>query len=332
MPPVEAGSVLIVPLLTGGIAAYHVADGSPAWTIELTPHQAIAADADRVYVPCADAIHAVDAATGSVVWRTTVNAPTAPLLVRSGWVIVAAERSLIALRATDGRELWRRDVGSIEVRPAIDGDVLYVSLADGVGAFDLQSGASRWMRRLGGKPGEPLAIGGRVYVGAADKYFYSLDATSGRVDWPMRTGAEPRGRAAADDDHVYFVSMDNLLRAVDRGHGALRWKQGLPFRPAAGPVVLGGSVTVAGPASSLPVFSAHDGRPLERVELGGKLAALPALLQLPEGKPAIAAVTGSLEDQWKLTLLEPGVEAPVIPIAPLTELPGLAIPLGWPAG
>ena len=36
----------------------------------------------------------------------------------------------------------------------------------------------------------------------------------------LSVGAAVIGRAAADDTHVYFVALDNLLRAHDRKNGA----------------------------------------------------------------------------------------------------------------
>lgn len=323
--------MIAVPLQKGILAGHRVADGSEAWQVEMAAEQEIATDGVRYYVAGRESVHALDARTGAVMWRAAVPTPTAPPLVRTGWLIVPARGALIALRAADGTEVWRQDPGPIEVRPAIDGDVLYVSAVDGrVLALDLPTGAQRWVCRLDGQAGEPLAVGGRVYLGAADKRFYSLDATTGRISWLMRTGAAPRGRPAADDRHVYFVGMDNLLRAVDRGHGALRWKKGLGFRPAAGPIIVGSAVIVPGPAATMPAFSARDGRPTGSVDFSGKLAALPVTVTLPDEITGLAVVTGSLEDQWKLSLLEPAFELPAIPVAPLTEVPGSVVPLGWP--
>jgi outer membrane protein assembly factor BamB len=329
--PVAAGDLIVVPLQSGALSAYQIEDGRSIWSIELLPAWPMTADDERVYVVSGDALYAIDLGNGSTAWRTTGVTPTAPPVVRSGWLVLATKEGVIALRAADGAELWRRDVGTIPFRPAIDGDFLYLSILDGrVAALDLPTGTERWTRRLEGHPFEPLAIGGRVYVGAADKYFYALDASSGAVDWRMRVGAEPRGRPTADADHVYAVSLDNVLRAFDRGHGALEWNEGLPFRPAAGPLVLGPAVTVPGGARAMPAFGTADGRQVGTIQFEATLAALPAVARLENGTAALAVVTGDLASQWKLSLLDPMPALPVLPVAPLSAVPGDVIPLGWP--
>ena len=323
--------MVVVPLQSGTLSAYRVDDGRAAWSANLLPAWPMTADDERLYVVAGDALHALDLANGAVAWRVAAVTPTAPPVVRSGWLLVAAKEGLIALRAADGAELWRRDITTIAFRPAIDGDLLYVSILDGrVAALEVPTGKDRWSTRLDGQPFEPLAVGGRVYVGAADKQFYALEASSGHVAWHMRVGAEPRGRPSADDDHVYAVSLDNVLRAFDRRDGALEWNEGLPFRPAAGPIVLGAVVTVAGGARAMPAYSTADGRQVGTVQFAGTLATLPALVALSADKMALAVVTGDLETQWKVSLLDPAPVVPAIPVAPLSVLPGDVIPLERP--
>ncbi|MCA1652379.1 MAG: PQQ-binding-like beta-propeller repeat protein, partial [Acidobacteria bacterium] len=255
---------------------------------------------------------------------------TAPLLVRAGWVIAATDNQLSAYHAADGKPLWHRELAPITVRPAVDGDVVYVSIADGrVVALDLPTGAVRWERHLGGAPAEPLALGDRVYVGAIDKHFYCLKAASGEIDWRVRVGAEVRAAAALDDERVYFASLQNVMHALDGTNGAQQWKRGFPFRPIAGPVVIGAGVTVPGSVAEIRVFDRRTGAPRGRLGLGTTLATAPAIFvesTTTGDQLALAAITGSLDAQWKLSLGVPGPpEGPAL--APLTELPGEVVKL-----
>ena len=54
------------------------------------------------------------------------------------------------------------------------------------------------------------------------KQFCSLFLETGgrRDDWCFQVGAAVVGRPVADATHVYFVALDNLLRAHDRKNGA----------------------------------------------------------------------------------------------------------------
>ncbi len=328
--PVAAGAALAIPLDNDTIAAHAVRDGALLWTAEIGATQPLAGDEARVYVPTADAIHAFSSATGHFAWRVALGGPpTAPPLAHAGWVIAAAAGELLAIRAADGAVIWRADVGAVEFRPSLDGDLLVVPIIEGrLLALDLPTGTPRWEVRLGSRPTEPLVIGGRVYVGTEDKWFHSLHASNGRRDW-RKAGALPRGRATVDTRHIFFAAMDNVLRALDRGNGALRWNQALAYRPSAGPTVLAGLVVVPGDVESLPAFAARTGAAAGQIPFPARLARVPAFSQLPDGSPLVFGLLGDLFDRWTLTLLE-GSLIPDLPVQPLAQVPGEAVPMPAP--
>lgn len=319
-----------MPLQGGAIVALRAADGTIAWKAELSVERPIMVDAERAYIPSARALHALEIVSGDMVWSAETGTLTAPPLVRGGWVIVAVTGELAAFRASDGSAVWRRSLGPIEFRPAIDGDSLFVALADGrLAGLDLQTGTPQWERQLAGAPGELLAVGGRVYTGASDKHFYCVDASNGEIEWQRHVGAAPRGRAAADEEHLYFVAMDNVLRALDRARGAVRWMKGLPFRPAAGPVVMGRAVIVPGSVATLAVYGV-DGTALGDIKFASPLAAIPDTVADGPTNTVMAAVTGDLDNPWTVSLLAASVDPPIVPSQPLTTLPGVSLPVALP--
>jgi outer membrane protein assembly factor BamB len=333
---VLSGSTIVLPLQTGAIAAHRLSDGAPMWTSELAPERPLAADAEHVYVPSGEAIHALQAETGRVAWRVPLGGPsTAPPLAHAGWVIAAAAGEVIAIRAADGETIWRQKTGPVEFRPAVDGELLFVSVVEGhLLALDVRDGSGRWKEPLGSAPGEPFAVGGRVYLGTQDKRFYVLHAESGRIESSRRIGGETRGRTAVDDDHAYFASMDNVVWAVDRADGAIEWKHGLVYRATAGPIRVGAVVLVPGQnVDVLPVFDARTGTPAGTVTFPALLGAVPLLVERPEEPPALVAVAGAHEKPWVLVMLETSL-VPAIPIQPVTVIPGeaVALPLPPPGG
>jgi outer membrane protein assembly factor BamB len=325
--PVVARGSVVVPLSTGVIAAHALDSGALLWSTEIRAQQSLATDDERVYVAEGEAIHALNAANGRVVWRVPLSAtPTAPALARGGWVVAAAGGDLIAIRAEDGTVMWRKPVGPVEFRPSLDGDLLVVSIVDGqVAALNIQDGTTRWTMRLGASPSEPFAIGGLVYVGTKDRYFYFLRSSSGRIEERRRVAAELLGRVAVTDRHVYFTALDNTVNAVRRRGGALDWHQGVLYRPGAGPVVLGDVVVVPGYVDSpLPAFSNATGAAAGAVSFGGLLVALPVFTKLPDGRDAVVGITGGLENKWMVTLRAQSF-VPPIAVQPLTVLPGVAV-------
>jgi outer membrane protein assembly factor BamB len=321
--------MVVVPLSTGVIAAHALRDGAAAWSKELRAEQSLAADAERVYVVSGGAIHALAAADGRLAWQVQAGATTtAPPLVHAGWVIAAAGGDLLAIRAADGTVMWRKHVGPVEFRPSVDGELLVVSVVDGqIVALDVRDGSPRWTTRLAASPGEPLTAGGRVYVGTKDRYFYSLIASSGRVEDHRAVAAELLGRVAVTDQFVYFCALDNTVNAVLRRGGAQRWHQGVVYRPGGSPVVIGDVVIVPGYVETpLPAFSAATGAPAGGVSFGGLLVALPLFTKLPDGRDAAIGIIGGLENKYRVTLQTPSLVPPVT-VLPLTVLPGVLVPI-----
>ena len=323
-----AGPTVVVPLQSGGVVGHQLTDGTHVWTTDLAAEKPLVADAERVYIIAGEALHALDARTGAVRWRTPIGgSATAAPLARAGWILVAAVADLLAIRATDGHIIWRQRVGAIEFRPAIDGDLLVAPIVEGrVLALDVATGSERWRTELGSAPTEPLVIGGRVYVGTQDKSFYALRASSGVIDYPRFVGARVMGRAAADDRHIYFTALDNVLYAVDRGHGAIKWKAPLVYRPTGGPVVLGLYVVVPGQVDSLPAFEARTGAAASRIVFPASLARLPLLTPAQDAAASAIGITGNLEGKWVLSMFGP-LPVSSVPLVPLTELPGEPVTL-----
>jgi outer membrane protein assembly factor BamB len=114
-----------------------------------------------------------------------------------------------------------------------------------------------------------LPLADRLYVGALDNYFYCLDTKDGDVDWRWATGADLRGMPVIDSRRVYFVALDNVLRAHDRNSGTMVWKKVLPMRPSSGPVMSGNILIVAGVAMELRAYGTVDGQPAGNFALKG---------------------------------------------------------------
>jgi outer membrane protein assembly factor BamB len=330
--PVIEGPRIFLVLQSGIVAAHRLSDGVEVWRVELRTEHSVAADGARVFIASGEAIHALNAETSDVLWRAPVDTITAPLLAHNGWVIAVTETAVTAFRADDGSKVWTRPNGAQRERPTIEGDNLYLPLEDGhLFALDLQTGAERWSRHFRGAMSEVLAFSDRIYVGSADKHFYCLDAESG--DWPRKgwrtfIGAALRGRPAADESRVFTASKDNALRAFDRGHGALRWQNSVPFRPTIGPAVIGSMVVVPGTAKEIPAFDVMTKRPAGQIALAEEPVVAPAFAASGSAT-VVVAVTGGLKGEFMLALFEPPL--PSIPLVPLTALPGITVPVEPPA-
>ncbi|MBZ5559269.1 MAG: PQQ-binding-like beta-propeller repeat protein [Acidobacteriia bacterium] len=307
------------------IVAYDIWSGEQAWLISARARSALTAGDGLLFFAGADAFVARHADDGSPAW----SVPMVDTIVgRAAWsegtLVVGTERGeVIAARAADGHLLWRRDLSSpVHAAPAIANGRVYVSTTDGrIVALDGESGAPVWERHAGGSPNEILVRGDRLFVGSTDQFIYCLMTKDGRIDWRWRTGGNVIGRPDADEGHVYFASLDNVVRAMHPVSGAQLWFRPLPFRPAWGPVRAGSTVVVAGQTSGLRAFAVKDGTASGTIEAGSEVAAPLHVLQDPASElPMLIVVTRDIAKGATTRLVTRGIEPALSPVAPLPNL------------
>ena len=308
------------PIDGGRLAAYDLAAGTLLWIADTaTAAQPVAGDG-LVFLVEPDAVVARHDRDGSLAWRLPLAAPLAATVAwETGWLVVAdTSGGVLALRASDGHVLWRRDLGSTaQARATIASSRVHVSLEDGrVVTLDLETGVAVWERRLGGPPSEILAAGDRLFVGSRDNYLYSLRAIDGRVDWRWQTGADVTGLPVADARRIYFVSLDNVLRALDRRTGSQQWKRTLPLRPRSGPLVAADTLVVAGLTPGVRAFRTANGAPAGDIPTASDVAAPPHVMRGATG-PVVVVVTRDLLTGATVQALTRQIEPAVTPVAPL---------------
>lgn len=324
-PPVSDNDRIYMALRSGLIVARAVKDGSAVWQRPFVTDRPITLDGGLLFVVGGNAIQALRATDGSTVWTRPMLSPSAPLLARGGWVIAASDTSVNALRAADGTVVWTREIGIVSHRPALEGDRLYVPADDGrIVALDLEKGDPIWTRELPGAPGDPTATSDRVYVGSSDRQFYALTAATGEVDWSWRVGAVVLGAPAVDDTRVYFVALDNVIRALDRESGVQKWQHAIRRRAASGPALVEDVVLLASSSSGEIYAWLADGKPAGTLLVDSPPVVAPDLSGGYDTGARVTVVTGSLADVWRLSLI--GAAAEPAP-GPLTVMPGTPLAL-----
>jgi outer membrane protein assembly factor BamB len=264
-PPAYDDTHVYFALEGNRIAAYTLPEGTRAWIVSAHPQLPPAAGDGLLFLVENGALVARRSVDGAVAWHLPLDDPlvVAPAY-ENGWLIVSTKSGVVAaLRADTGRLIWQHGIGSpAHARPTIADDRVYVPSTDGrLVALRVDTGEPIWERRLGGAAFEVLSLGERIYAGSIDNYFYCVLARDGAIDWRWRTGGDIVGQPVADERHVFYVSLDNVLRAMDRKTGAQVWVRALPVRPI-GPAVLAGStLLVAGQPAQLRAFATKDGTP-----------------------------------------------------------------------
>jgi hypothetical protein len=163
------------------------------------------------------------------------------------------------------------------------------------------------------------------------------------VEWRWPTGANVIGRPVVDEQTVYFVSLDNVLRALNVSSGVQRWKSPLPVRPITGPIKWSQTLVVTGTAAGLKAYNAADGKPAGQATTPSELSAPPYLLNEPSqpfpilltvtsditGRATVTASTRTVEPEISVTAALPNAFVPQAPaeppkdLGPVTPLPNL---------
>ena len=327
--------------VNGNIGLFNLTNGRPTWSASLRATHPLVLDDTRLLVTSDRAVDAVRAVDGEPLWRALLPAGAAHAPVaRSGWAIVALDDSRIhALRTDAGAAVWTIPLeGVAAIRPVIEGDRLYVGAKGGaLHARSIADGAGVWAVRLDGDVTALAAVEGYVFAATANRWLYALDARKGQERWRYRIGGTAIG-LAVDDDRVVAVMLDQSVRAFKIGSGAQAWRAPLSFRPAAGPVVAGGSILVTGYAPTVSILDRRTGSSQGpyAVPLPGGPAG--AMLETLAAGPLLVIGPTLFDDQVVLLTrqgwLHGARRAFEPPATPLTALPGTPVtvpepPPGW---
>lgn len=288
-----------IPLRNGTLVAVALTDGRILWTAGVPTVLRPATSDALLFVAGEKEIFALDVTDGRERWRVAIDTANVAPLFAAGWLFVGTTNgSLVAFRASNGELLWKLDMGApLSGLPAPSGPSLYLPLRDGrLMAADVQTGQAQWTRKLAGMPAEILALDDRLFVGSDDNYFYCISAKDGGIKWRWRTGGDIVAPAVVDEARVYFMSLDNVLRALDLYNGSQRWQRPLANRTMGGPLRSGSLIVVAALAPQLQAYQRIDGKPAgtspvpEGDELSSTLAAPPHRVSL-DGHDAFVLLT-----------------------------------------
>jgi outer membrane protein assembly factor BamB len=277
-PGYDATSAYI-PLKGGQLAAVDLDRGTIRWTLDVATAFTPATGEGLVFTVSDQVIEARDAQTGATRWSTPLaGAAAVPLFYDTGWLLASTTSGdLAALRGSDGTVVWRRQLGApLSGPPGPALDRLFLSLADNrLACVLLTSGEIVWSRALPARVTALLALADQLVVGTAAKRVMSIELKNGRERWGWDVGGDISGVPAADEKRIYFAARDNVLRALDRKSGNLRWKANLGSRPAGGPLRLPDTLLMPMVSSEIAGYDPQTGKPAVTVRAAGEIGAQP---------------------------------------------------------
>ncbi len=287
------------------VSAFAVEDGARAWRIDLADGQgdrdAIAGgltyDQGRVFAATGFArVIALDAASGAVLWRTSIANPVHadPTAAGGRLFVITLDSRLIALDAASGAELWTYQAIGETARliggggPAVDAGVVVAPFSSGeLVALRQENGRVLWSDSLAAtRRTDELAAVAQIHAGPvidrggvfAISYGGVLAAVDLRIGsrvWEQDIGGLFRPWTAGG--FVYQLTKDNDLICLSRVDGRVYWVTSLPdYEHEAkqkdpmlwlGPVLAGNRLLVASSSGRMYSVSPYDGSILGREHL-----------------------------------------------------------------
>jgi len=181
-------------------------------------------------------------------------------------------------------------------------------------------------QKLEGKLNQPSVARDRVFVGSNNNSLYALDNERGRLAWRWKSGGDVIGVSADTKGGAYYASLDNVLRAVNRGNGNQRWIKEIPTRPLLPPRTFGDGVVfeeivvLTGVTSEIDAFAAKTGAAVGMYIPESDIQGAPLID--PALKPYRVAMVVITRDGRAFGLRPSAMMLPEPLATPLVDLPG----------
>jgi outer membrane protein assembly factor BamB len=198
---------------------------------------------------------AMNTADGHIRWSRNLpsRAESSPLLDHGKLFFGSQNGTVYALDAHDGSVLWTyHAAGAVKASPSLSSGVLYFGDYSGeLQAVRERDGHRLWASGSGGALlgsgtfySTPAVVYGRVFLGNTDGRVYAYDASSGKLDWAVQTGAYVYASPAVANapglgPTIYLGSYDGTFYALDARSGRTDWRYDAGGR-------ISGSATIVG--------------------------------------------------------------------------------------
>ena len=305
--PVSADGIIYTMDSAGTVSAFQVATGARLWRFD-TPEDkdrsdniggGLAVDQGTLYAVNGLAeMVALDAAKGTVRWRTGIGTParSSPTIADGRIFLSTIDNRLLAFATQDGRQLWAYQGTTAptavlgQSAPAYADGFVVAGFGSGeIAAVRADSGIVVWTDSLaatniGGTLADFSTIrglvaisNGVVYAVSVGRLMVALDLHAGRRLWERSVAGEDSPWVA--DNWIFLVTLNQQIAAIDRDDGRVAWATTLPRWEDPekqkdqitwfGPVLVADRLVVAGTNAKALSVSPYTGKILGQQGLSG---------------------------------------------------------------
>ncbi|MGW1544724.1 outer membrane protein assembly factor BamB family protein [Streptomyces sp. NPDC002309] len=251
----------------------------------------------RIHASDGPTLFALDARSGTDLWRLSTDAWVYSLKAERGTVVTGTRGGGVqAWEAVNGRKLWevngcQSDFESPEAGPALHDGTVYVWQDARLRALDARTGDERWSYPIGDAAscgGVPVRVApapdGYVYITAGTRVL-AVDIAAGRVRWHFEAPAvflSPPAFApgpAVTGGGVYLTDYLGTVYALDATDGRDRWRIATEARASVEPVLVAAGHVHVGSGTGLYTLDAVTGTPKWRFQAGGDIVGSPSVAE-----------------------------------------------------
>jgi len=250
-------------------------------------------------------VYAVDASSGKLVWKKSLNSPvrSSPVAKNNILVVTTSDSKTYALNTKTGKRLWMHEGAEEKAKfvtaptPLIIGDKVIVSYPSGeVFALNLDDGGEIWMAIT--SPDRitqllptnndisysPIYHNGLIYVVSSNGNIFALQEETGEEIWQLSDMAIVHSPWPTGD-YLFAISRFGQLFAVSSQDGEVIWKthladpkdiddDNLVFTP---PVIANNNIYVADNEGKLRSYSPRDGKLKKETKIPSNVYQQPAV-------------------------------------------------------
>ncbi len=245
-----------------------------------------------------NAVYALDAATGRLIWRFVTRAGNMPTPVYSDGVLylVGGDRMVYAFDAKTGWLRWELPIPSIDSMssPVLSGNLLVFGggYPNALYAVNIQTHQLQWVQPTPGTGGltdaPPTIANGSIYItafssrglknGADRAYEYAIRLADGKMLWVSALGTGKKvkdntGGATEVVNGVLYFGHPELgsFLALSAATGKVLWRFTMKAAVKGGAAVVAGKVYFAGSTGILYALNAANGKEIAARKLNGKV-------------------------------------------------------------
>lgn len=299
-PPIVVGGRVYTLDSRATLTSTDASTGGRVWSVSLIPQGkraegafggGLASDGQRIYAATGlGEVLAINVADGSVVWRKSVVVPVraAPTVANGHVFVVNVNNQVFSFSTASGAEVWRFEgVGEqsaviSNTSPAVSGGTVIAPYTSGeLIAFRESDGIPKWgdalttlsglsstasLNNIGGRP---VVDGNQVIAVSHAGKMGAFALSDGTRLWTQDLSGTQTPWIAGEN--VFVISRRNVLAALSRKDGGVRWSAALPGgQKWAGPVMGGGRLIAVSSTGTVLFVNPQTGQILHQLSLERK--------------------------------------------------------------